>query len=516
MDPIRTTPGWFDGFRMKPFPTQYGELKTPVTVDVLEVGWIVAFFTVLAAFLCILPAMKTSHWQRFLVFVRVSLFLFLGLVIMLCNFGQEWEVGQVDTLTPYRAGTGQEINARVGVKIGLRSVNVTLKGERNPEGDLLGETIDYNERYSWAWGQGRFGFGPFAGAIQRNFRAAQRRGTPLPILWVAEIFTFDGEGLRFGRYYRTSGWFAHICIWTALPLWILTAVLSKLVISYAAITLALTGVMLFVASLIWALNRNFLEFEVLFTPPEGVLRTQFGVHWYLALIVGVLCMAVGLLLYLLDDVFHDQLSKFFGNNPHQILEEETTEVTEVKQPTSEMEMEDMNSAPQQPRIVTTYRGRGTTKRHKKKLTYSVYADTATLVYPAFNPNAGYSAAAPPHMVPVSQLAQKTQGYPDNFQNEGYPRVYAQDQPQGYPQGQPQGYPQGQPQGYPQGQPQGYPQGQPKYHQGGYQDSSYMNQGYSEDLSAKDEEIDTEEPLYANTMAMIHPEKPRLPPKGRKF
>ena len=36
-------------------------------------------------------------------------------------------MGQLQTKVPYRAGTGQEIEADIGVWIGLRAVNITLK-----------------------------------------------------------------------------------------------------------------------------------------------------------------------------------------------------------------------------------------------------------------------------------------------------------------------------------------------------------------------------------------------------
>ena len=52
-----------------------------------------------------------------------------------------------------------------------------------------------------------------AGRVQRDFRYHQQRGTPLPILWIAEYFTFDGEGFRFGRFYRLAGWYSHMCLW---------------------------------------------------------------------------------------------------------------------------------------------------------------------------------------------------------------------------------------------------------------------------------------------------------------
>ena len=61
---------------------------------------------------------------------------------------------------PYRAGISHEINASIGLKIGLRSVNVTLKSTPEESG-LKNEVINYNERFSWEWDQGRFGFGPY-------------------------------------------------------------------------------------------------------------------------------------------------------------------------------------------------------------------------------------------------------------------------------------------------------------------------------------------------------------------
>ena len=48
--------------------------------------------------------------------------------ISVCNYGQEWEVSSTDAITPYRAGLDEEIHAHIEVKIGLRSVNITLKG----------------------------------------------------------------------------------------------------------------------------------------------------------------------------------------------------------------------------------------------------------------------------------------------------------------------------------------------------------------------------------------------------
>jgi hypothetical protein len=40
----------------------------------------------------------------------------------------QWEKSSVETTTQYKAFMSQEIKAKVGVNIGLRGINVTLKG----------------------------------------------------------------------------------------------------------------------------------------------------------------------------------------------------------------------------------------------------------------------------------------------------------------------------------------------------------------------------------------------------
>lgn len=85
------------------------------------------------------------------------------------NFGQEWEVGQIITRTPYKAGSAYELSkASIGVNIGLRSVNVTLKSDAEENSPLQKEIINYNERFEWMWDQGRFGFGPYGKKLLIN------------------------------------------------------------------------------------------------------------------------------------------------------------------------------------------------------------------------------------------------------------------------------------------------------------------------------------------------------------
>ncbi|GBO29372.1 hypothetical protein AVEN_189124-1, partial [Araneus ventricosus] len=76
----------------------------------------------------------------------------------------------------------------------------------------LNETINYNERFSWEWTQGKPGFDEDAGRLNREYRAAQSKGLPYPILWAVEYFTVDEGNFRYGRYYRLAGWYCHIAM----------------------------------------------------------------------------------------------------------------------------------------------------------------------------------------------------------------------------------------------------------------------------------------------------------------
>lgn len=80
----------------------------------------------------ILGAIMGKHWYKMTsgwIIWDVTMALYICTVT---NFGQEWEVASIYTKTQYRAGLKEEIHAHIGAKIGLRSINITLKGWINP------------------------------------------------------------------------------------------------------------------------------------------------------------------------------------------------------------------------------------------------------------------------------------------------------------------------------------------------------------------------------------------------
>ncbi|XP_029839009.2 dual oxidase maturation factor 1 [Ixodes scapularis] len=320
MDVMYRASAWFSALRDKPFPTMYGENKTAVTADVLEAGLILAFCILTFAFLLLLPGVRGG--QKINVLVRVGVSLFIGAFILLCNFGQEWEVSKIRAVTPYRAFSHQELHAEIEVKIGLRSVNITLRNETVYEG-TAGDKVDYNERFTWAWEQGRAGFGPQAGHFNRDFRTAQVKGTPFPILWIAEYFTFDGEGIRFGRHYRTAGWYTHILLWTAFPLWVVSNLVFFTVLWYGACVLILTGSCLIAGTIVYASVRNFIPLEVPFYDGDQLVHVRMTYGWcfWMNLVNGLVCLLVGIVVLFMDLRYPDIISTFFGIDILQDYEE---------------------------------------------------------------------------------------------------------------------------------------------------------------------------------------------------
>lgn len=330
--------GLYQAFRENGAPTYYAPNQTPWVADILEAGLIFAFCILAFSFYVILPGIRGK--EGLYTFIRVTLSLLIGAVILITNFSYTWETSQIHTRTKYKAGTGKEISADIGVHIGLRGINITLKG--TPE-QQLNETINYNEHFSWEWEQGRLGFGPFAGRFNREYRSAQFRGIPLPILWIAEYFTFDGEGIRWGRHYRQAGWFSHIMLWLSFPLWLLTNILFLVLLRYGAYFLFMTGTSMVVANIIWATLRNANPLEIPFE--DGVMKFSFGGSYYVCLITGVVCMILAVVIRILDLRFPTQLVTFFGvdvlQDTDDVIDDEEEE-SDSRRPvrTEDIEMEE--------------------------------------------------------------------------------------------------------------------------------------------------------------------------------
>lgn len=242
--------------------------------------------------------------------------MYLWCVIMVCNFGKEWQRGSVITTTQYSPSNPVQIEAEVGLHIGLRGINVTLVGQPVNQAN---ETIDYNEIFSWEWQQGILGHGPYGGRISREVHEATARGVPYPILWVAEWFTLEGEYIHWGRYYRTSGWYVHILMWLAMCIWGITNLMFLTSAFHGAMGLIALGVTMIMACIVFsglaASNYNPLVINF----PDGQITLSYGWSFILNLVNGILCVIGGIIIAIIAKW---PKQYFFVEEPHLVIKSE--------------------------------------------------------------------------------------------------------------------------------------------------------------------------------------------------
>jgi len=281
-------------------PVLYPALFRGYTDDVTTYAFIVSFMIVCISFL--LP--YVSYWRpqkkvEAIKYLGVFISMYIWCVIMICNFGKEWQRGTVVTNTPYKANNPGHILAEVGVHLGFRGVNVTLIGLPVNQ---LNETINYNEQWSWEWQQGIEGHGPppYFGRIQREFQDATARGVPYPILWAAEWWTWEGEEIHWGRFARVSGWYCHILLWIALVSWFLMNVLFLMRARYGAIMLTATGVIMILTNIVYSGMYNMNYNQLVIRYENGNITLSYGWCYYLNLFTGIGCVAGGIAIILLE------------------------------------------------------------------------------------------------------------------------------------------------------------------------------------------------------------------------
>lgn len=229
------------------------------------------------------------------------------------RLGSSWHVSQTTVVTPYKAFSREKLPARIGAHIGLMHVNITLMAL--PIGNWTPPDIDYNERFSWN----------AADDMGNSYRKAIRRGLPYPILTVAEYFSLGQEGFAWGGRYRAAGYYASILLWASFASWILMNLLLVSVPRYGAYTMCLNGFLLICTAVGY--------YSLLPTHPLTIImeggRLEFHLGWcyWLVLIVGVICFAVGVIISTIDLVWPHTFStilEVYYDTPydrHVILEE---------------------------------------------------------------------------------------------------------------------------------------------------------------------------------------------------
>ncbi|XP_021948570.1 uncharacterized protein LOC110846211 isoform X2 [Folsomia candida] len=299
--------GWFDAFRNDGGPTLYSySNRTPVTGDVPTISLYVLFFTLFIAFVIIFPGVRK---ERFTTFTVTTLSLFVGSAILVSKYGSAWHVADTSIMSYYRAFSREKLAADIGVHIGLMHFNVTLQdiylsgtvlSSLNLNDSLVNtgllEDIDYNERFHWE----------SATEIQEEFREALIKGLPYPILTVVEYFSMDEEGFCWGRSYRQAGYYASILLWASFASWCLMNLLLVVVPRYGAYQMIVTGALMITTNVLYYLlipsTRLMIRFE------DNFLMFKFGWCYWLCFSAGILCVAFGAVISIVDLMYPHKFS----------------------------------------------------------------------------------------------------------------------------------------------------------------------------------------------------------------
>ncbi|XP_077553807.1 dual oxidase maturation factor 1-like [Haemaphysalis longicornis] len=286
--------GWFDAFRSEGGPTLYAHAnRTAVTEDVRNILIYVCFSTLFIAFVIVFPGIRK---ERLSTFISVTISLLVGAVILICIYGSDWHVASAVVSSPYRAFSSDRISARLGVHIGLNSVNITLRAMPRYS---KSEEINFNERFTW--------FGPTQ--IKEDYREALVKGLPFPILTIAEYLSQDLGGFCWGRRYRQAGYYSFVLLWTSMALWLLMNVLLCAVPRYGAYAMQLTGTAMLLSD---ALYAALMPARPLVIPFEGgLLRFSFGWCFWAVLGAGSVAVLCGLSVVAIDVFYPNRFSTIF-------------------------------------------------------------------------------------------------------------------------------------------------------------------------------------------------------------
>ncbi|NWZ43371.1 DOXA2 factor, partial [Brachypodius atriceps] len=285
----------FDG--VYPF---YPQQRKAAVFDISTIIVIVVFLTLACSFLLIIPGIRgRARWYWTL---RVLLSLSVGVVIVVVQFTGDWETGWVQANTSYKSFSPVQVNADIGLHIGLAGVNVTLRG--NPV-NQINETINYNEHFPWSFGED----------YDRSYSQGLQKGLPSPILYVAEKFSTQSP-CAVHRQASQSMALAPLLCWSSLVsrvafcTWVISNILFSMpALIYGGYMLLVTG-----AFMIFSL----LSFSTVRSSPMCViqigtrtLHVAYGGSFWLMLAIGLLCLVVGITIVAMHHLSLDLLKTFF-------------------------------------------------------------------------------------------------------------------------------------------------------------------------------------------------------------
>ncbi|XP_013412171.1 dual oxidase maturation factor 1 [Lingula anatina] len=298
----------FTGFRNAPGPSLYPSTPSAVTEDV-TLGAVITLVVIVAiAYLCVLVGIPAS--ERLNSLLRYLVAATISASILVSLYGHGWYTAGINTSAEYKPTSADKVSVSIGMHVGLKEVNVTMKGI--PE-EQLNETINYNEVFKMTG----------VSSLKKDFKQGLRVGLPLPVLYIAEYLATDAGNARWGRNFRMAGHYCYIFMWAAFAVWMLSCVLYFMSVRRGAQATLITAGCLLMANVVYAAvtwNQLAIPFS------NGKMPVVLGWCYWLALATGVTCFIFGVAVLIVERISPDKNATFFAiQAPDQEEEEEEVE-----------------------------------------------------------------------------------------------------------------------------------------------------------------------------------------------
>ncbi|CAJ0598830.1 unnamed protein product [Cylicocyclus nassatus] len=290
---------WFGGFAE---PSDYANAAMP---DINIGAMITASIFVIPylAFLVILPGVRQ---KRLVTLVIFSITVLVGAILAVSLYLPGWTGGSAKIIAQLRSHVNEQMRARIGVNVGLTSINITLRYEdrvvTDPYSRIDMSQLYYNEKFDISG----------VSSMVEELRSAYQRGLPYPILSVLEYFSLNQDAFDWGRHYRTAGHYTHAALSFAFACWTLAVAFLLFVPHHYCRAMVVTGLSALFSCLLYLIMAP-CKLEIGFLGTDGnrtIMKMGFQWSFYCVFGVGLLSVAVGILLILLQHYHVYTLSTF--------------------------------------------------------------------------------------------------------------------------------------------------------------------------------------------------------------
>uniref|UniRef100_A0A0R3S505 Transmembrane protein n=1 Tax=Elaeophora elaphi TaxID=1147741 RepID=A0A0R3S505_9BILA len=205
-----------------------------------------------------------------------------------------WHQGSIRIYSAYRAFTTDKLDAILGVRMGLKHLNVTLTSVptsgKEQQNSLDG--LEYNERFEF--------LNVFS--MEMELEKSLKKGLPYPILKIIEYLSVDRAGFVWGRQYRLTGHYTIYLLWTAFAFWIIQILMLCLVPHNFAKIVIIVGILVLSADFVYFtfVPKNLQIRFPSFDGSVSILDFHFSTCFYTTLTAGITSLVYGGILIILQ------------------------------------------------------------------------------------------------------------------------------------------------------------------------------------------------------------------------